>query len=380
LIDANQTAQTTLSGGNYKRLTQLGYRGIYKSKTDVRICDLSPSSNVKIRVTCDYCGNEFLKSYKSYLEGRSKIEKDACKKCCHLKQQEILFAEYGVTSPFRIPYVINKIKETNKTLYGCENVFSSEEIKNKIKDTNMEKYGAPCVMQTEYYTDKKNKTMLERYGTLNISQVDDIKERKKRTFMERYGYESPLQNEAVKSKIRETNRAKYGVDYYVQTEEFKQKYRESCQKKYGVEHPNKNKEHMSNKINTFTKNDKYPTSKQQREIFNKIKLLYDEVSLNHPVHTCVCDVAMFVDNIKIDIEYDGWYWHQDYQRDRRRDEYLKSQGWKILRIKSGHKMPTTEQLKDTISKLLYTERTYSEIILDDWRGVPSEQLPDCSDA
>ena len=51
-------------------------------------------------------------------------------------------------------------------------------------------------------------------------------------------------------------------------------------------------------------------------------------------------VDMALENEKIIIEYDGWIWHGSKKiqiRDRRRDEYLKSIGWKILRIKSNKK-------------------------------------------
>jgi len=58
-----------------------------------------------------------------------------------------------------------------------------------------------------------------------------------------------------------------------------------------------------------------------------------EIKLNYPLSNVSLDIALFIDDIKIDIEYDGWYWHKDQQKDRRRDEFLKSQGWKILELK-----------------------------------------------
>ena len=76
--------------------------------------------------------------------------------------------------------------------------------------------------------------------------------------------------------------------------------------------------------------------------------------------------TIFIGETKIDLEYDCWHWHQDSQKDRRRDEFLKSQGWKILRIKSSHKLPTLEQLKESINKLISSDRTFTRIVLDDW--------------
>ena len=41
------------------------------------------------------------------------------------------------------------------------------------------------------------------------------------------------------------------------------------------------------------------------------------------------DIALFINQNKIDIEYDGWYWHQDKQKDIVRDNLIKRQGYKI---------------------------------------------------
>ncbi|RNB52675.1 DUF559 domain-containing protein [Brevibacillus gelatini] len=81
----------------------------------------------------------------------------------------------------------------------------------------------------------------------------------------------------------------------------------------------------------------------------------------------VTSVALFIDNVKIDIEYDGYYFHKDTAlKDRRRDEFLKQDGWKILRIKGRRNVPTFDELRVAINKLLNSDRTYTELVLDDW--------------
>jgi len=80
-------------------------------------------------------------------------------------------------------------------------------------------------------------------------------------------------------------------------------------------------------------------------------------------------VDMALENEKIIIEYDGWIWHGSKKiqiRDRRRDEYLKSIGWKILRIKSNKKIPNKIQIDNSLAVLRNNKHTYTEIILDDW--------------
>ena len=49
-------------------------------------------------------------------------------------------------------------------------------------------------------------------------------------------------------------------------------------------------------------------------------------------------------DIKIDIEYDGWYWHKNNKRDKARDSYVANRGVKILRVKSGSLLPKDEEL------------------------------------
>ena len=68
-------------------------------------------------------------------------------------------------------------------------------------------------------------------------------------------------------------------------------------------------------LDTLCKKGECPTSKQQLELFEIIKNKYSFVELNYPYSSCVLDIYICINNIKIDIEYDGWYWHQDQQRD-----------------------------------------------------------------
>ena len=72
-----------------------------------------------------------------------------------------------------------------------------------------------------------------------------------------------------------------------------------------------------------------------------------------------------LDGKKIDVEYDGWYWHKDNQeRDKRRNYKLLSLGYKILRIKAKREMPTKDDIKNAVNELLNNNKHYIEIILD----------------
>ena len=89
-----------------------------------------------------------------------------------------------------------------------------------------------------------------------------------------------------------------------------------------------------------------------------------EIKINYPLSTLALDVFLNIDNIKIDIEYDGLYWHSDKQKDRRRDNFVKSKGYKILRVLGNKKdeMPTEKCLLESVEALL-NGRNYIEIVM-----------------
>lgn len=140
-------------------------------------------------------------------------------------------------------------------------------------------------------------------------------------------------------------------------------------KKYGTYWAMQNPEiALKSKASWMNKNNE-KCSKQQNAVFKLLQDIYikDKAELNYLYRSFTYDIALFLDEgIKIDIEYDGWYRHKDQQKDRKRDEISKKYGWKILRIKSGHKLPTKEQLRKAINKLI-NGFSYTQIVLDDWK-------------
>lgn len=189
------------------------------------------------------------------------------------------------------------------------------------------------------------KTVYENYGVFNPSQSEEIKNKKEATCLKHYGVSNPFQAEDIKKDIKEksinTVRQKYGYDYVFQVPEIK------------------NKSRMS-----YYKNGTCPTSKPQLELYKMLKKIYSDCELNYPCGACSLDCALKVEDNLINIEYDGSFWHQNPQADRRRDEFVKSQGYKIIRIKGSHKIPTLEQIQRAIRKLIDSNHSFIEIKLD----------------
>jgi very-short-patch-repair endonuclease len=158
-------------------------------------------------------------------------------------------------------------------------------------------------------------------------QCPEVRQKSVLTNIERYGYPNAIQNPEVQQKIRQA----------------------------------------------LMENGTGKASAQQKQVHTMVQEKYPEAQLNYPVAPFSLDVFVCVDDVKIDIEYDGSHWHQDQQRDIKRDKTLQSQGFKIIRIRSGRLVPNKQELFDAIDCLANTERRFVEIILSDWKKEEGEE-------
>lgn len=396
-------------GITLKHYCDLGYDARVGVEIMVKPSELTDGSKVRVIVECDVCHSLYNTPYKSYIRYHT-YGMDTCPKCKHIKTKKTCIDKYGVDSPMKVDEIKEKQKHTIIEKYGVDNIskldfvkdykkkttlehygvenpaqnkeirdrqiqtfkehyYSSDEIKNKRIKGCMDKYGVPYVNQSQDIQEKTKRTNLERYGVENVFQNKEIQEKIKSTNLQKYGSENPFANEEIKAKIMETNISKYGVPYIMMSDEMKTKAKETNIKKYGVENPLQNPEILAKMLDTLCKNGECPTSKQQLELFEIIKNKYSFVELNYPYSSCVLDIYICINNIKIDIEYDGWYWHQNQQRDIKRDRFLQSNGFKVLRIKSARQIPKEKEIFDAIDSLVKTDRIYKEIIMDGWKEV-----------
>lgn len=199
----------------------------------------------------------------------------------------------------------------------------------------------------------------------NNEQVQKaILDKRVSTTKKRYGgmgFASPV----IAQKIKEINNEKYG-GHPMQNAQVKGKFLTTMQERYGGNSPQCDPIVRQKTTNSLYQNGSAPISSQQNEIFLQITKLFPQANkceLNYPCSSLALDIMLEIDGVKLDIEYDGEYWHQDEQRDRRRDEVVKSLGFKILRIKSKRNIPTSEQLIEKITTLLTTDKSFLELKL-----------------
>jgi very-short-patch-repair endonuclease len=276
----------------------------------IKVEHLMPNSKSLVEVLCDYCKKEVLfKPYGAYKKQRSIIEKDCCNNidCKKQKYEEAMFKIYGVTNSFQL-----------------------EEVKNKIR---------------EYY--------LINYEKENPSQIEEIKRKQIETINNKYGVDNVFQSEEIKGKIIQTNFKKYGCKYATQNELVKNKTKQTCMDRYDTENPMKNEEIKNLAIINLMRS-KY---KNGTGICSSQQLYLNDIfkgKLNYAVDKCLLDIA-FPEN-KIYVEYDGGghdlivkigkISRKEFEtKEMKRQYYLFSKGWKLLKIISlNDLLPTDDML------------------------------------
>ena len=186
----------------------------------------------------------------------------------------------------------------------------------------------------------------------------------KKTMLDKYGVDNSFEIPDIIDKTIATNREKYGCDWQMQSARVKEKSVSTMISKYGVKSPLQKEEFLNKMIETKCKNHSNPTSQPQIKLSYMLNKLFGNCALEVPCDRCSLDCVVDIDGVLIDVEYDGLYWHSDKQRDRRRDNFVKSKGYKILRVLGNKKdeMPTEKCLLESIETLL-NGRNYIEIVM-----------------
>lgn len=328
----------------------------FGDEIQVRVEDLSSSSKSIVQVQCDFCHEIIVeKAYQIYVKQHHPKYGDCCKICQPLKNKLCCMDKYGVDNGSKTDAAISKIKDTFMNKYGVDNISKLDSVKEIIREKS--------IQNADNSIKKMQDTMMEKYGAKNAMHVKEFVDKQKAVIEEKYGVPHPKQSREILAKERMHNLEKYGVEYVLQVPEFREKSKKTCLEKYGYEYSLSSPEVRAKRVQTLFANGDVLTSKQQLELRDKLLLLYGNCVLNEPCGANSLDCVVRVNGVKIDVEYDGRYWHQDKQKDRRRDEFVKSQGYKILRFESDRLIPTDEQIKDCISELVNTDKKFIRINL-----------------
>lgn len=207
---------------------------------------------------------------------------------------------------------------------------------------------------------KAKETMILRYGVSHYQQTDECKNRKKEKFIDKYGVDNPSKVKEIQDKKIATNINRFGTEWYVASDEFKS----HCIKEYNVDNPMKCEEIKNKAIKSLVGNGKIPVSSEEIKFGEILRRKYGDENCT----SCYCDgrfvfdFLLCIENVKIDVEYDGAYWHSSRKEyDRRRDEVIKSHGYKIFRVVSNGKMPDDDKIDEAVNFLLLDGNNFTRI-------------------
>ena len=130
-------------------------------------------------------------------------------------------------------------------------------------------------------------------------------------------------------------------------------------KEFFIQHPEKHINQLIVKNYKKQKNKKGGyISRKQIEIYEILKEDFHDAQLNYPIKTKAglyfADVG--IPSLKLNLEYDSSYWHQDKVKDLKRDKNIKATGWNVIRIKEEQikQLNSQIQLRGYILQLINT--------------------------
>lgn len=156
-------------------------------------------------------------------------------------------------------------------------------------------------------------------------------------------------------KMQESMMEKYGVAHALQSDEFVHRYEDTCERRFGC------RKHLAatsirEKIaESYYRHGTCPTSTPQILVAAKLKGMYGACDINVPCGRALMDCVIEISGVKIDVEYDGQYWHRDTEvKDMRRNYFILNNGYKIIRIKANKNddIPTEQQIIKAVDYLV----------------------------
>lgn len=307
--------EITVGARNLRHYRNLGYDVKMGDKITVNIEDIPKSSHTKITYKCDMCG-ELKDTEVYYWNSRTYAELgDYCRDCA----------------------IKIKLPKAMEDIYGYSNAANVPEIIEKKKSTNIDKYGNEWAIASDVVRGVALKSIYDKYGVYNVGKSSTVREKTRQTMLERYGVEYTAQSIELRDKMKNTCLIKYGVENIACLPEF----REKMQK-------------------TLCANGTYPTSKAEQTVSTMLQEMYGKNNCfpHYAVGKLSLDCLLIINGIKIDVEYDGWYWHKDRaNKDIARNAVLMKEGYKIIRIKADRKdtIPTNEQISNAVDYLVNSD-------------------------
>ena len=196
-------------------------------------------------------------------------------------------------------YHIKHCTETYTKNY-IDNEENRKELNERTRNTCLERYNGIGLASQEL-TEKYNETMLLKYGYINPSQVKEIQEKTKQTNIKKYGAENVYASDLIIQKIKETNLKRYGETSWTKSKEGRE-----FLKNFANSQEYKNKQY-----NTKKKNNTFNTSKVEKELESKLRLLFPNLITQYRSKEYPFNCDYYIPSLNLYIEYNGTWTHGD---------------------------------------------------------------------
>lgn len=185
----------------------------------------------------------------------------------------------------------------------------------------------------------------------------------KNTLQQKYGVDNVMSIPGVKEKIILTNRERYGCDYHVQRPEYQKQYEETMRQRYGVNRALQYPDFLEKMNVSRNKSPFKKTTRPQRKLADMLEKIYGNSILEVPCLGYSLDCVVNINNTQFDFEYDGYYWHNNEERDEKRNENVIKSGYKVIRIRGNAKddMPEPYIIQQTVEEMLASDEKLSYI-------------------
>ena len=316
---------------------------------------LQKSSNVKVDVSCDICGNERNIKYQAYNKNINSCEEHhiyTCDKCSHVKIKSFNRKKWGVDYFSQTDEYGEKFRSTMVERYGVEYTLQSEELKNKVKKTNLEKFGYENPFMD---SNRIKKIFNDKYGVNHPSQVDRFYKKAEAENFKKLGYKSPLSSPEIREKIVRKMIEKYGNkvpmksdlirDCKISNDENYIKYVDNSVSLFkcdcnldhyfyidAIGYHNRTRSNLP--LCTVC----YPISNsrsiKEEELYKFISSVYgDEIIQSYRDGL---EIDIYLPELKLGFEFNGLYWHSEEYKDKNyhlnKTKHFNEKGIRIIHI------------------------------------------------
>ena len=202
-------------------------------------------------------------------------------------------------------------KKTNLEKLGVEYPFQSSLIQEKGKESCLEKYGVEYYNQTEESQIRRKETSLKKYGVENPSQNISIKIKKEKLEAKKLNYAKSQNLVTVNDLSKTFNRDESTIIDDIRLLNLKIiKFNNDA--RFYIEESN-----LPILSDFFSKTDECGKSYSEKELVDFVKSIYsDEIMENTKRIIPPKELDIYIPKMKLAIEYNGLYWHDENHVDR----------------------------------------------------------------